>query len=314
MSATESAPARPRLLDIALEAFAQGAAEQRARRAAAGLPPLPRHPGSAETALGLLLREMLAAIPWDDAAYAAELASSVPDGGPFCSTCLGARWLARRGGPDWSPPLGRCADCLDSTAATQRDQLAAAAGLSEPQRAKTFGTWGHVKAASAALKAVIEWQGRWAVAPEPGDTPWLVLSGERGSGKTHLALAAANALIGRMEPVRWFHTVDLVDLARSRVDGGGAFALRRELESGAPLILDEFGALSTMGTDWAVTGFIEPLLDARYRHRAPTLFTLKAGPAEVRAHISESIGRRMEDPDVCTHIENQAPQWRGKAA
>lgn len=310
MSTDIPAPPRSRLLENVLEAFDEGARSQRAARIANGMRLVDRDQSDGMTALGRTLRGLIAAIPWDDSALHEEFPNKTPDGGPFCPSCLGVRWQADRSIPGWTTKLSRCPDCRDATAAEWRTKLASLAGLSQAQRVKTFTTWAHVKAAGAALKATSEWATRWAVEPEPDETPWLVLSGERGAGKTHLSLAAANCLIGQSRRVRWFHTIDLVDLARSKVGEGAAFAFRRELESDVPLILDEFGALSTMGTDWAVTGFMEPLLDTRYRNRAPTLFTLKGGPADVRTHISQSIGRRMEDADICLWIRNEAPQFK----
>lgn len=310
---TISEQAHSRQLALVREGFEQGAAEQRARRETAGLGPLAPTAIGRMQPLGASLLAFLEAIPWQDGASDAPSAPETPDGGPFCATCRGARWLVQRGA-GWSPPLVRCPDCGDLTRTARRASLALAAGLSERQQSKTFASWRPIRPAAAALRAAVLWSGEWSVAPEAGDTPWLVLSGARGSGKTHLGLAAANAHIHALRPVRWFHTVDLVDLARARAADGGALAFRRELEDAVPLVLDEFGALSAMATDWAISGFIEPLLDARYRSACPTLFTLQAGPSEIRAGISDSIGRRMQDSGICTWVENGAPQFTGGRA
>lgn len=304
---------RDRLLEIALEAFEEGAARQREKRHAAGLEPVSALPGF--YTLSPLFRAMLGQIiraDEDTAPPAQPLAE------PDCTTCGGIRWLAQRHLPTYSPPLVRCPGCKDPDEAQRREVLAGRAGITREMRRKTFAAFKPAKGAELAIAAAGKWAREYAVTDDVDAPKWLVITGERGSGKTHLSLAAANLLIDGLRPVRWFYTADLVDMARSLYGDGKAEAavlgFRRELAACPALVLDEFGALATTGTDWAVSRFVEPLIDQRYRESKPTLFTLKLGPEAVRAHISESIGRRMEDREICAVVANEARQWTGGRA
>jgi DNA replication protein DnaC len=315
ISSVQQRPAlsRERLLEIALQAFEEGAERQRAKRSAAGLPAMSEFHGLLN-GLGMTARAVLEQLIRADEDTTPRPPTRQPaDGQPYCPTCDGARFLAKRDAPGLSPEIVHCRACSSALEAQQREALARQAGLGASQRRKRFETFQHAKGAELAIAAAAQWSERWAVDPEPGDTAWLVISGERGSGKTHLGLAAANRLVDTLHAVRWFHTLDLVDMARSLYADGEAAVLRfrRELATCEALVLDEFGALSTAGTDFAVSRFVEPLLDQRYRESRPTLFTLKADPEAVRAHISDSIGRRMQDAEICLVVANDAPQWMG---
>jgi DNA replication protein DnaC len=135
----------------------------------------------------------------------------------------------------------------------------------------------------------------------------LVIHGEPGSGKTHLSLAVANALIARERVVVWWYGADLGFEAQRRIGQGTQFDFLADLRTTPVLIIDDLG--TARGTEYRIGDVLEPLFDARYRNRLPTLVTLIGDPEAVKDHLSESIGRRMQDRTVCTVIQNQAPQW-----
>lgn len=289
-------------LRVALEAFDEGRLQQAELRSLAG-----REEGRTEAererdAHGW--REFLGALLAGDPPIDTQVHSdSAPDGGPYCSTCRGARWLRydeRPGHPQFGQ-VARCTDCLDHLLVRRRNQLAAWSELSDEQRSRTFATLRHVSGVEAAIAACA------AFAEKPGG--WLVLYGAPGSGKTHLGLAVTNALIHRLEPVRWAYAPDVTLQGRRLMarDEGGYFEFLQELRDAPVLVLDDLTAAKA--TEWSVQELFEPLFDARYRHRRPTLVTLIGSPAQVKEHISPSIGRRMEDPAICTVVRNAAPQY-----
>jgi DNA replication protein DnaC len=138
-----------------------------------------------------------------------------------------------------------------------------------------------------------------------------------GCGKTHLGLAIANAGLDRMGEVRWWFAPELVEEARRLrgpnpdVEPEQYFELKRGLREAGLLVLDDFGGINP--SDFAIRDFLAPILDARYRDRRPTVFTLVAPLEDIRARISDAIGRRMQDPDVCQVVFNAAEQWKAKS-
>jgi DNA replication protein DnaC len=310
-SVQASAPATaelPRGLQVALDAFEEGARLQRERRAAAGLEPVTGHLGM--TRIGDALKGFLAAIPWDEAAFD-ERPDVGADGRAYCATCRGARWL-RADRPIGHPDFGRlvgCLDCIDAHAADERNRLARLAGLSDAERRKTFESFEHSRLSYPAISAAARFGG------DPRG--WLAIYGAAGSGKTHIALAIANNLIHRRQAVRFGYVPDLVQQAREYATSQGdereqGRAWGNALRDSAVLILDDLGAAPH--TPFAVGDFLEPLLNYRYKNVLPTVLTMIGAPDVLKAELSESIGRRIEDPSVCTVIRNEAPQWRGKAA
>lgn len=223
------------------------------------------------------------------------------DGGTWCPGCLGARWRrydVHVGHPQFGQ-LARCPDCRDEAALFRRSHLAVRAGLSQRQQTKRFESFNFAEGAHAAIAAA----GAFAVKPDG----WLVIHGAAGSGKTHLGLAVANLLIYELQPVLWFYTPDLLNAARKRMRDHTVDGLILDLSAEPTVILDEFG--KARASDYAVSDFLEPLCDRRYRDGSATLFTLIGSPGDVKELISESIGRRMQDADLCTIVENRAAQW-----
>lgn len=302
---------RDRLREIFMEGYEEGRARQIARRAEMGLPPLPSQRGM--KTFGDIVAEVRDALIRED-----ENLEPVPH--PVhralpCDRCDGARFLLKRDVPGYTPQLVACPACYNRQATAMRSTLAAEAGIVGRMALKTFSSFKHVKGVEDAVAAAALWANEWAISDEIGGKKWLVVNGPRGAGKTHLGLACANLLVDLGLRVRWFYTADLLDMARSLYGGkdGGedkALAFRREVAHAPILILDEFGALATAGTDM-VSRFIEPLIDQRYRESKPTLFTLKGTPRQVREAISDSVGRRLEDEEICSVVTITAPQYLG---
>jgi len=147
---------------------------------------------------------------------------------------------------------------------------------------------------------------------------WLAIWGAPGSGKTHLSLAVANALIAREHPVVWRYVPDVVYRMRELVSLQEPDMITPTLLEAPVLILDDLGA--ARWTDY-VTERLELVFDRRYRDRMPTMVTLigsdRPGPdydlaEHVKRAISVSIGRRMQDTSICRIVHNAAPQWRGR--
>lgn len=232
-------------------------------------------------------------------------AEAKPEPTIACTTCQDMRWLRL------IPQVGhaefgsarRCPDCLDQDRAYRLGQMATTAGLSEAQRRQTFDRLVPVRGMAPAVKAA----GAWAKHPDG----WLVIHGHRGSGKTHLSCAVANALISAERACLWWHVPDLINQARRASVEQRLHLLDGELRATPILILDSLAA--ARGTEFVLQDLLEPLLDARYRDRRPTMLTTIGTPQQIAAEWSADIGSRMGDRAFCTVVHNSAPSFRERA-
>lgn len=142
--------------------------------------------------------------------------------------------------------------------------------------------------------------------------PWcLVLSGGYGSGKTHLAYAAANYRREHGLPYRMITAPALMAQLKNAID-----EKRRSVDTMAPLaygpedwvrvygettalfILDDFGAHQE--TEWATTQMFA-VLNARYDRGLPTLITTNLPREQIDPRIASRIGAGL----VLCHGEDQ---------
>ncbi len=114
---------------------------------------------------------------------------------------------------------------------------------------------------------------RYADSPENSPQKWLLLLGNYGTGKTHLAAAIAQERQRQNEPVIFVKVSDLLDYLRStfspdsRVTFDRVFTLIRECPL---LVLDDMTSLQSSA--WAREKLFQ-LIDYRYIRRQPTVIT-----------------------------------------
>ena len=111
---------------------------------------------------------------------------------------------------------------------------------------------------------------------EFAETPdgWLVLTGEYGCGKTHLAAAIANDLVARGQPALFIVVPELLDHLRATFSPTShvRFDKRFEEVRTAPLlVLDDLGTENA--SPWAREKLFQ-LFNYRYNVRLPTVVTL----------------------------------------
>jgi len=140
-------------------------------------------------------------------------------------------------------------------------------------------------------------------------TGWLVLTGEHGCGKTHLAAAIANHRVAIGASALFVVVPDLLDHLRatfsptSRVTYDKRF---EEVRSASLLVLDDLGTESA--TTWAQEKLFQ-ILNHRYAARKPTAITM-ATPLK---DVSPRIRSRMLDVRRCTVFEILAGLYHGPA-
>lgn len=126
---------------------------------------------------------------------------------------------------------------------------------------------------------------------------WLVILGNYGSGKTHLAAAIANHCTDRGTRVIFTSVPDLMDWLRVSFgsDSSLSFQQRFQMVRDAPLlILDDLPA--SQGTPWVREKLFQ-LIEYRYSGQLPTVFTT----ANQIEELDERIASRLYDRRRC-HI------------
>ncbi len=137
---------------------------------------------------------------------------------------------------------------------------------------------------------------------------WLVLLGNYGSGKTHLAAAIANAQQERGAQVMMVTVPDLLDYLRVTFspNSNANFDRRFQTVRSIPLlVLDDLGTESA--TAWAKEKLFQ-LLNHRYVANLPTVIT----SSTTIDKIDERIRTRLMDRRRCTVFAITAPSYANR--
>ena len=138
---------------------------------------------------------------------------------------------------------------------------------------------------------------------------WLIMWGERGTGKSHLCAAVANHLINSGVPTLFVSMPDLLAALKQAMDLQSnteqeSYSGRMKLFKTVPvLILDDLGAET--GSSWS-DGVMFEILDHRYRNRLATMIVTNV-PLE---EFDPRIMSRMKDTALSTVVRNRALDFR----
>ena len=138
---------------------------------------------------------------------------------------------------------------------------------------------------------------------------WLLFTGPRGSGKTHLAVAIAGESLRRGQPVFFAFVPSLLDHLRSTFSPDspiGYDELFEQLKTAPLLILDDLGAESS--TAWAEDKLYQIIVH-RHEARLPTVIT-NAFSIEELEEAKPQIASRLVDSMVVDWEPITAPNYR----
>ena len=229
-------------------------------------------------------------------------------GDPDCPHCHGVGYL-RQDLPVGHPDFGKLEICTcrqPEVQARLRDQLFRLSRLEELRHLtfESFAPQGRVglgQQERESLERAFNQARRYA-SEQRG---WLLLQGDFGCGKTHLAAAIANAGVAQGIPSLFLTVPDLLDALRfAYQDEETSFEDRFEQVRRAPLlILDDFGTQNA--TEWAREKLFQ-LLNHRYINRLPLVITTNLSLEELDGRMRS----RLSDPELVTPVRILAPDYR----
>jgi DNA replication protein DnaC len=212
-----------------------------------------------------------------------------PDDPPACPTCRDAHFVTRAL-PHDHPDFGRAIPCPDCRTPDEDTilRMAAAAGLPLPTR--DTHRLEHFHPGPGTAKAL-------TYARSFPDTknkhPFLTFAGAPGTGKTHLAIGIAwHQLETRRGSLAYYQVESLLDELRrgytsdQAEKGTDTYATLHFLKNCDLLVLDDLGA--EKATDWS-TAKLDELVDHRYIHRLPTVFTLNVAPSDLPPRLADRL-------------------------
>jgi DNA replication protein DnaC len=134
---------------------------------------------------------------------------------------------------------------------------------------------------------------------------WLLLIGQYGCGKTHLAAAIANKTIEAGISTLFLTVPDLLDWLRYAYSGSEMSFEERfeEIRECPMLILDDFGTQNA--TPWAQEKIFQ-IMNHRYINQLPTVVTSNVAISDFEGRIRS----RLQDPDLVTVVKILAPDYR----
>ncbi len=137
---------------------------------------------------------------------------------------------------------------------------------------------------------------------------WLVLLGENGCGKTHLAAAIVNYRYQHKKPALFIVVPDFLDHLRSTFSPESKISYDQFFESvkKAPLlVLDDFGEQTT--TPWAQEKLYQ-VINYRYNARLPTVITTGYSLDEIESRMAS----RLADPKISNPFNIKVPDYRSE--
>lgn len=131
----------------------------------------------------------------------------------------------------------------------------------------------------------------------------LILMGNAGTGKTHLASAIANHLMNELIPVKFGTFISLLDSVKK------TFKTDRDIISSLTsiplLVIDDLG--KEKYTDWAKQILFQ-VVDERYNKELPIIITTNLNLKEMKEGIGEPIVSRLME--MCYGIEMNGENYR----
>lgn len=233
--------------------------------------------------------------------------------GVSCPTCNDLGWVSRRV-PVGHRDFGEVFPCRCQEALVDRNRqvlLERYSGLpAEMMRFMTFGSFtsqgnGATSIQQNSLTTALTAATAFAEAPEG----WLLLSGDTGCGKTHLAVAIAGHQISNGSPALFTIVPDLLDHLRATFRPTSSVEydeLFEQVRSVPLLLLDDLGSESS--TPWAQEKLYQIMVH-RHNNRLPTVITTNHMMDKIE-EVQPRLASRLKDISLVNWVPMSAPDYR----
>lgn len=214
--------------------------------------------------------------------------------------------------PFFEIPVAITCQCiLDQDAAAEKrreaakrqrriEELTAKSQMPQRLRACTFDTFQRREGTEKALDTCRTYAGRFQEMRSKG--LGLILVGNTGSGKTHLAAAIVNAVIRQCYSAVFYKAAKLFDFAAEN-----HAALPDGCETASLLVLDDFGASNDTESRKAT---LQKILDYRIDGMRPTILTTNILPKEWPNRLDIRTVDRLMDKSLFRIISITASSMR----
>lgn len=202
-----------------------------------------------------------------------------------------------------------CEEAAEAKAEKQREaakrqrrieELTAKSQMPQRLRACTFDTFQRREGTEKALDTCRTYAGRFQEMRSKG--LGLILVGNTGSGKTHLAAAIVNAVIRQCYSAVFYKAAKLFDFAAEN-----HAALPDGCETASLLVLDDFGASNDTESRKAT---LQKILDYRIDGMRPTILTTNILPKEWPNRLDIRTVDRLMDKSLFRIISITASSMR----
>lgn len=134
----------------------------------------------------------------------------------------------------------------------------------------------------------------------------LILFGDAGTGKTHLASAISNCLMNDyFIPVKFGTFADLLDSLKDSFKTDRQTKIVKALGEIPLLVIDDLG--KERYTEWA-SQILFQVIDRRYNKELPTIITTNLSPQALRERIGDPIMSRLSE--TCYGIQMKGENYR----
>ena len=229
----------------------------------------------------------------------ASLSSAIPrrnDGyhphEPECRMCLDRGFRIT--------PSGRAAPCECEAPSTPE-----AGPWAVPQRLSLEMTFASFQPTGQPSRTALETMMRWAKHP----IGWIVLAGECGTGKTHLAVAAVSEAMAAGATGAFGRATDMVESLRREALAEPSEPIERssdQLREADLLVIDDLGA--ERKTEFAQEQ-INAVLAHRYDEGLPTIITTNLDPEDMKTR-NPRLASRLSDIAMVTRIRMEGEDYR----
>ena len=232
----------------------------------------------------------------------AQLRENHPEANPDCPVCHGLGMLVTplkdnqtKAYPCDEPGCAR--DQMNAHRSSER--FAQSVGI---RRRKTFEGFEVAEGSREAYEAALQFTDL------SGGFCWLLIYGDNGNGKTHLAIATVLRAIELGTNVRFYAVADMLAEIRRRIgqhdeEVNPVEMFVEDMKNCDMLVLDDFGAEPV--TNWT-TSKLQEILDYRYRNFLPVMVTTNLAPTELPARLYS----RFCDPAISRLVFNRASDFR----